>query len=713
MPPDTPAAIVLNIFVTEPARLLIAVVDGKRRPVGLVDRHTFMLRMAGQYGYALHAKRPVALIMDPAPLIVEGSLDLTEFTSTALSTRPSDLMNGFVIVENGLYVGLGTSLDLLRVVHERLRENAAQIERDKIFMEQLVDNIPVMLFAKSAADGRIVLVNRAAETNLGYTRDELIGRHVIEIFSPSAPKQTKRAASFASKVHHPIDDVQAEAVMSQDRTVLATGETQIIANEHIRRKDGDRRWLSTREIAIPDETGAARWIVRVSEDITERRREQARIEQLAHYDSLTSLSNRVSFQHLLADALAASDDTGRAASVLCVDLDRFKAVNDRLGHDGGDALLREVADRIRACTRAEDGVARLGGDEFAIVLRDLCGEHEVRRLAGRIVATLAQPFLIHGQSIKIGASVGFALYPRDAQDMEQLLKCADVALYRAKANGRSRYEAFTVTMQAELKARRGLESELRDAIEHNDLVLHYQPLVESATGRLTSYEALVRWNHPQRGLIGPGDFIVLAEETGLIVPLGRWVLRTACAQAATWPDEIGVSVNVSPLQFRDSRLTRVIASALAAAGLSPSRLQLEITEGVLLHDDVANMDTLHEIKRLGCRIALDDFGTGFSSLNYLRRFPFDKIKIDRAFVKDLPGDDSSLAIIRAIAALARALSIVVLAEGVETQAQLDVLRQAGCDEVQGFLLGQPLPAEKLVAPDPHARQIDKLLETTG
>ena len=691
--PDTPAAIVLDIFVSEPARLLIAVVDGKGRPVGLVDRQTFMLRMAGQYGYALHAKRPVALIMDPAPLIVERSLDLTEFTSTALSTRPSDLMNGFVIVENGLYVGLGTSLDLLRVVHERLRENAAQIERDKIFMEQLVDNIPVMLFAKSAADGRFVLVNRAAETNLGYTRDELIGRHVTEIFSPRAPPE-------------PIGS-------GGGRTVLATGETEIVANEHVRRKDGDSRWLSTREIAIPDETGAARWIVRVSEDVTERRREQARIEQLAHYDSLTSLSNRVSFQHLLADALAASDHTGRAASVLCVDLDRFKAVNDGLGHDGGDALLREVADRIRACIRAGDGVARLGGDEFAIVLRDLLDEHDVRRLAARIVATLAQPFLIHDQSIKIGASVGFALYPRDAQDMEQLLKCADVALYRAKANGRSRYEAFTVTMQAELKARRGLESELRDAIAHNDLVLHYQPLVESATGRLTSYEALVRWNHPQRGLIGPGDFIVLAEETGLIVPLGRWVLRTACAQAATWPDEIGVSVNVSPLQFRDSRLTRVIASELTATGLSPGRLQLEITEGVLLHDDLANMDTLHEIKRLGCRIALDDFGTGFSSLNYLRRFPFDKIKIDRAFVKDLPSDDSSLAIIRAIAALARALSIVVLAEGVETQAQLDVLRQAGCDEVQGFLFGRPLPAEKLVALDPHAHQIDSLLETTG
>jgi diguanylate cyclase (GGDEF)-like protein len=434
------------------------------------------------------------------------------------------------------------------------------------------------------------------------------------------------------------------------------------------------------------------WVA-THEDVTERRRNEQRVAYMARHDALTGLPNRLHFRERTEEALPLLKRGGSFA-VLCIDLDHFKEVNDTLGHPSGDILLRCVADRLRANVRESDILARLGGDEFAIVQTGLQRPEEVTGLAGRIVEVLSEPYEVDGQEVLVGTSVGIAIAPNDGDDPDQLLKNADMALYRAKADGRGTFRFFEVEMDARLQARRKLEMELRKAVVQGEFEVHYQPIVDLKDNQVTAFEALVRWQHPERGLVMPDDFVPVAEDIGLIGPIGEWVLREACAEAANWPNRIRVAVNLSPSQFRKTLVPTVI-QALASSGLSASRLDLEITESVLLQNNDATMGMLRQLHDLGVRISMDDFGTGYSSLSYLHSFPFDKIKIDRSFVTDLEARSDRAAIVRAVAGLGCTLGMKTTAEGVETPEQLEWLRSEGCTEVQGFLFSQPRPAEEI------------------
>ena len=435
------------------------------------------------------------------------------------------------------------------------------------------------------------------------------------------------------------------------------------------------------------------WVA-THEDITERREAEAQIAHMAHHDSLTDLPNRVLFRNRMHQALARVQ-RGDHAAVLCLDIDRFKSVNDTLGHPVGDMLLRAVAERLRGCIRETDTVARLGGDEFAILQVGADQPSGASGLARRIVDVLSEPYDLGGHHVVVGTSIGVALAPTDATDVDELLKNADLALYRAKAEGRARYRFFEREMDARVQDRRLLEVDLRKALSAGEFELYYQPLMNLERNEVSGFEALIRWHHPERGMVSPADFIPFAEEIGLIVPIGEWVLREACSQAANWPTEIKLAVNLSPAQFRTRTLVSTVVRALAASGLAASRLELEITESVLLRDDEANLGTLHQLRRLGVRISLDDFGTGYSSLSYLRSFPFDKIKIDQSFVRELSSRSDCAAIVEAVATLGRTLGMATTAEGVETREQLDELRSKGCTEAQGYLFSRPRPAHEL------------------
>ncbi|TDH61689.1 EAL domain-containing protein [Dankookia rubra] len=427
------------------------------------------------------------------------------------------------------------------------------------------------------------------------------------------------------------------------------------------------------------------------QDMTERREAEARVEHLARHDALTGLPNRAQLRTRMEEALARAR-RGEQFAVLCLDLDRFKAVNDTLGHPVGDELLRAVTLRLRRLVRETDTVVRLGGDEFAIIQASLPQPDAATALARRLIAELAEPYMIEGHQVVVGASVGIALSPQDGSSADLLLKSADLALYRAKADGRGTWRFFEPEMDARMQARRQLELDLRRALAAGDFQLLYQPQIDLASRRITGFEALLRWHHPERGLVSAADFIPLAEETGLIVPLGKWVLRQACAEAAGWPPEISVAVNVSAVQFGSARLVDAVAEALAAAGLPGERLEIEVTEAIMLQDTAQTMAVLHRLRDLGVRISMDDFGTGYSSLGYLRSFPFDKIKIDQSFVRDIEKRGDARAIVRAISGLGDSLGMRTSAEGVETPEQLEQLRADGCTEGQGWLFGRPLPA---------------------
>ena len=426
---------------------------------------------------------------------------------------------------------------------------------------------------------------------------------------------------------------------------------------------------------------------------------QANVSQiafLAHHDPLTRLPNRVLFHDRVQQALAQVDRGARFA-VLCLDLDRFKAVNDTLGHPIGDGLLRQVAERLQACVREGDTVARLGGDEFAIVLLNAGEPAEVERLAARIIEVVSAGYEVDGHQVSIGTSIGVALAPADGATAHELLKNADTALYGAKANGRGTSCFYEATMNAALQSRRALEIGLRQAVSGEEFQLHYQPLVDARSHRVCGFEALIRWQHPEQGMIPPDRFIPVAESCGLIGVIGHWVLRRACLDAAAWPDDIKVAVNLSAAQFKDKDLVANVRAALAATGLQAHRLELEITESVLLHDSDAILAALRAIKALGVQVAMDDFGTGYSSLSYLRSFPFDKVKIDRSFIKDLPHDHNAMAIVRAIVGLSGTFGMAVTAEGVETSEQALQLASEACTQLQGYLFSRPLPATSVPA----------------
>ncbi|MDE5451909.1 EAL domain-containing protein [Bradyrhizobium sp. CSA112] len=431
------------------------------------------------------------------------------------------------------------------------------------------------------------------------------------------------------------------------------------------------------------------WVATI-EDITERTRADEKIAHLAHFDGLTDLPNRILFRARLEQAREALRP-GEQLAVLYIDIDEFKAVNDALGHSAGDELLKGVAERLRGCLGDADVAARLGGDEFAVIQMAIKDRSEATRLVDEIHSAIRQPLECMGHLITTDASIGIALAPGDGVDLDQLLRNADLALYGAKADGRRTYRFFEAGMDQRAKARRSLELELRQAISDGSLETYYQPVLNIEDGRISSCEALLRWRHRERGMISPAEFIPIAEDSGLINELGQWVLNATCAEAVNWPAHVRVAVNVSPVQFRSQSLALNVAAALAASGLPASRLELEITEAVLIRDDAA-LDALHQLRKLGVRIALDDFGTGYSSLSYLQRFPFDKIKIDRSFIKDIAGPGASSSIVQAVVNIAAASDMMTTAEGVETEQQRNLLYILGCTEMQGYLFSPAISA---------------------
>ncbi|MDB5518548.1 MAG: GGDEF-domain containing protein [Tardiphaga sp.] len=435
------------------------------------------------------------------------------------------------------------------------------------------------------------------------------------------------------------------------------------------------------------------WVTTL-EDTTERRRAEERIAHMAHYDALTGLPNRVLFRDLLEKELEKTRH-GEQFAVLYIDIDEFKSVNDSLGHPVGDELLKAVASRLSDCVRQTDFVARLGGDEFAVVQTDIRHPADVKALVTSLYQAIREPYECLGHRLVTDASIGIALAPQDGTDLDQLLKNADLAMYGAKGDGRRTYRFFEPNMDAHVKERRTLELDLRQAVTDGEFELYYQPVVDLRSNDISGCEALLRWRHPVRGMISPEEFIPVAEETGLIGQLGEWVINTACAEAVTWPDDIRIAVNISPVQFRSHTLALKVAAALAASGLPASRLELEITETVLIRDDAAALATLHQLRAIGVRIALDDFGTGYSSLSYLQRFPFDKIKIDRCFVNEIAEADGSSSIVQAVVNIAKARNMTTTAEGVETEQQKQLLHSLGCTEMQGFLFSPPRPADDI------------------
>jgi diguanylate cyclase (GGDEF)-like protein/PAS domain S-box-containing protein len=430
-------------------------------------------------------------------------------------------------------------------------------------------------------------------------------------------------------------------------------------------------------------------------DLRERQRADEAMRFLAHHDSLTGLANRAAFTARLSRHLADEARTPLSFAIFAIDIDRFKEVIDALGHDTGDLLLSRVAGRLRATVRDTDCVARLGGDEFAVLAPNPLSEDTAMALAERMVDVLGRPFILDGKIVNSSASVGIAFAPADGADSVTLLKNADLALHRAKAGGRNRARRFEPGMDLDLQRRRALELDLRRALVHEQLEMHYQPLFDLRTQQVCGFEALARWRHPQRGPISPAEFIPVAEETGLIVPLGEFVLHASTAEAAKWDGDMSVAINLSAAQFAGGRLVETVRSALKRSGIKPSRLELEITESVLLRDSDETLRVLHQLRDLGVRIAMDDFGTGYSSLRYLRSFPFDRIKIDRSFVQEMLDNDESAAIISAVVALSQKLGILTTAEGVETEAQMVRVREEGCDTAQGYLIGRPSPAADL------------------
>ncbi|MGY3607579.1 MULTISPECIES: putative bifunctional diguanylate cyclase/phosphodiesterase [unclassified Bradyrhizobium] len=542
------------------------------------------------------------------------------------------------------------------------------LKRREVSFRLLFENNPMPMWVFDAATMEFLGVNDAAVQHYGYPREKFLSMKLREIWPEDEWASHSKALQEIGDVYHSSRDWRHIKADGSEIHVLTFG----------------------RRVSFDGRDGYLVALV----DITERRKAEARIAYMAHHDGLTNLANRDFFQDRLREALQRSKSGSKRVAVLCVDLDLFKNVNDSFGHAMGDRLLKQVAERLTADITGDNLAARLGGDEFAIVLSDVT-PNEASDFAERLIGTLSVCYDIDGIEVVVGASVGIALSPGDGTSSEELMRNADMALYRAKSDGGGVHRFFEHEMDRQAQKRRDLERDLRHAFANGEFELHYQPLVDIAADKISGFESLLRWRHPEKGMISPAEFVPVAEDIGLIVQLGEWVLREACSEAMKWPEEIKVAVNLSPVQFRSRNLVQAVISALAHSGLSPRRLELEITESVFLAETEANLAILHQLRELGVSISMDDFGTGYSSLSYLRSFPFDKIKIDRSFVKDLARRTDCVAIVRAISGLGRSLNITTTAEGVETVDQLDWLRAEGCNEVQGFLFSAARPADEI------------------
>jgi diguanylate cyclase (GGDEF)-like protein/PAS domain S-box-containing protein len=555
------------------------------------------------------------------------------------------------------------------------RSLSHELENTKKFLELVVDNIPVSLIVERVSDGRYLLANRSAETILNRSREEATGLTAADIFNPK----------------------EAKLIIARDEAAIR--KRGLLTEEHpISTKDGLRLFL-TRRMTVLDDAGQPQYLIKTHEDVTDRRQTESRMAHMAYHDGLTDLPNRAAFLQALAQMIEACGGTDEEFAVLSIDLDGLKEINDVFGHAIGDKLLIEVAQRLKASARG-GVVARLSGDEFGLIID---GKQPVAGmlLAEQLAETLAKEFLIDGKSVRTGVTTGISIFPHNGADAASLLANAGAALFRAKAKSRGSISIYEPEMDQQIRDRRVLHQDLSAAIRNGELSLHYQPQALSRqtvrNSEVIGFEALARWLHPVRGFVPPSDFIPLAEESGLIVEMGEWILREACREAASWPMPLQIAVNLSPAQFMHGDVVSLVHSILLETGLAPGRLELEITEGVLIEDFDRGLALLRRLKALGVRISMDDFGSGYSSLSYLQAFPFDKIKIDRAFVMNLGRNPQSAAIVRAVIGLGHGLEMSIVAEGVETQEQLTFLAEQGCDAVQGYFIGKPLPIGQYAA----------------
>lgn len=563
---------------------------------------------------------------------------------------------------NGGWIGIHEDCTAQRLMQDELANT-------RKFQQTVLDNIPVSLMVQEVATGRYLFANRNAEVILGRRREDAIGKTVPEMLRPE----------------------EAKIIVARDQAAI-TSRTPIAEEHPISTRDGLRLFL-TRRVTVQDEDGEVQYLIKTHEDVTDRRQTEARMAHMAYHDGLTDLPNRVAFLQALAQMIDACTEASEEFAVLSIDLDGLKEINDVFGHAIGDKLLIEVAKRIEAAVGG-GVVARLGGDEFGVII-DGAQPQVGQALAERIASALAEPFPIEGKAVRIAVTTGISLFPRDGRDAAALLANSGAALFRAKTRSRGSISVFEPEMDRQLRDRRVLHQDLSTAIRNGELSLHYQPQARASENVLdadiTGFEALARWIHPTRGFVSPADFIPLAEESGLIVEMGEWILRQACREAASWAVPLQVAVNLSPAQFVRGDVVGVVHAILLETGLAPGRLELEITEGVLIEDFDRGVALLRRLKALGVRISMDDFGSGYSSLTYLQAFPFDKIKIDRAFVINLGRNPQSAAIVKAVIGLGHGLDVSIVAEGVETHEQLTFLANEGCDGVQGYFIGRPAP----------------------